>query len=332
MNVRCTMPSIKDVAKKAGVGIATVSRVINGSGYVKAETKLKIESIIKEMGYRPNEIARSMTQQKNHIVAFIVPNTTHMFFGELVYEVEKKLYEKNYKLMLCTSTEELEKEIIYIDMLSTNRVDAIILLTNNDIEKYLNVKHNIVSVDRRFQHIPFVASNNYRGGELAALHLMERGATRFMFIGDDQQGEHTIVNTEVSLRRFAFKETLKKHGYEEVVDIEYPLGNYIDIPSSVEEELLKHPEVNGIFCISDAVAAFVIKALLNQGRNIPKDVKVVGYDSGRSFLNLGLEMTSIDQQPNLLAEALVNTIEQFYQQKETSNTITPVRLKIGQTT
>ncbi|MDA0871816.1 MAG: LacI family DNA-binding transcriptional regulator [Firmicutes bacterium] len=88
------MSSIKEVAFKAGVGIATFSRVINQSGYVKQETKERIEKVIKELGFKPNEIARSMTQQKNHIVAFILPNTKHLFFGEILYEVESALYEK----------------------------------------------------------------------------------------------------------------------------------------------------------------------------------------------------------------------------------------------
>jgi DNA-binding LacI/PurR family transcriptional regulator len=86
------MANIKEVAKKAGVGIATVSRVINNSGYVKKETREKIEKVIKDINYMPNEIARSMTRQKNNIVAFILPNSTHLFFGELLYYVEEELF------------------------------------------------------------------------------------------------------------------------------------------------------------------------------------------------------------------------------------------------
>ena len=111
------MASIIDVAKKAGVGIVTVSRVINNSGYVKKETRERVEKVIKEMDYVPNEIARSMTRQKNNIVAFILPNTTHLFFGELLYFVEEELYKKGYKMMLCNSSTSLEKDISYIDML-----------------------------------------------------------------------------------------------------------------------------------------------------------------------------------------------------------------------
>mgnify|MGYP000956835807 CR=1 FL=1 len=106
------MTNIKDVAKKAGVGIATVSRVINNSGYVKKETREKVERVISEIGYVPNEIARSMLLQKNNIVAFILPNSTHLFFGELLYHVEEELFKYGYKVMLCNSSEQMAKEMI----------------------------------------------------------------------------------------------------------------------------------------------------------------------------------------------------------------------------
>jgi LacI family transcriptional regulator len=327
------MSSIKEVAFKAGVGIATVSRVINQSGYVKHETKERIEKVIKELGFKPNEIARSMTQQKNHIVAFILPNTKHLFFGELLYEVESALYEKNYKLMVCNSSERIEKELAYIEMLKTNRVDSMILLTNNDIAHLLDKKYRIISFDRIFEGIPYVASDNYEGGRLAALHLIERGAKKFMFIGDDQQGFDSVVKTEVSKRRLAFIETLKSKGFHDVVEIEYPLGNYIDIPDDVQQEVLVHKDVDGIFCISDAVAARVIKTLELAGKQVPKDVKVMGYDGGRSFINLGKSITSIDQQPHLTAKAIVDIIEHYYKNTRIEPfQITPVKLVIGETT
>lgn len=327
------MSSIKDVAAKAGVGIATVSRVINKSGYVKQETKERIEKVIEELGFKPNEIARSMTQQKNHIVAFILPNTKHLFFGELLYEIESALYEKNYKLMVCNSSERIEKELAYIEMLKTNRVDSMILLTNNDIEHLLDKKYRIISFDRIFEGIPYVASDNYEGGRLAALHLIERGATKLMFVGDDQQGINSIVKTEVSKRKQAFIETLKSNGFNQVIEIEYPLGNYIDIPEAVQQQVLEHEDVDGIFCISDAVAARVIKTLELAGKSVPNDVKVIGYDGGRSFLNLGKTITSIDQQPHLSAKAIVDIIEHYYNNTSIEpSQITPVKLVIGDTT
>ena len=170
----------------------------------KKETREKIEAVIKEIGYVPNEIARSMTLQKNNIVSFILPNSTHLFFGELLYYVEMELFKKGYKLMVCNSSTQTEKDLAYIDLLKKNRVDAIILLTNNDVEAYMDKRLPIVTFDRRFTDVPYVTSDNYHGGQIAARRLIENGCKKIMFIGDDAQGIHTKVMTEVSKRRLGF--------------------------------------------------------------------------------------------------------------------------------
>ncbi|QMS84796.1 LacI family DNA-binding transcriptional regulator [Candidatus Xianfuyuplasma coldseepsis] len=325
------MPSIKDVARKAGVGIATVSRVINNSGYVKQSTREKIEKVIQEIGYVPNEIARSMLKQKNNIVAFIIPNSTHLFFGELLYHVELELFKYGYKLMVCNSSESMEKELEYLDMLKNNRVDAIILLTNNDIEQYLNKDLPLISFDRKFKDVPFVASDNYQGGILAAKKLIDLGCDHLMFIGDDAQGDSTPVQTEVTKRRLGFMSYAKEHHHSEVINIEYPLGNYINIPEQVHKTVLEHPEVDGIFAISDAVACEVILNLEKHGKRVPEDVKVIGFDGGRSFLNLGKKMTSISQSPEQIAHAIAESIHSFYANEKVENKIIPVTLTNGET-
>lgn len=325
------MASIIDVAKKAGVGIATVSRVINNSGYVKQETRDKVEAVIREIGYVPNEIARSMTLQKNNIVAFILPNTTHLFFGELLYFVEEELFKKGYKMMLCNSSERLEKEIAYIDLLKKNRVDAIILLTNNDVEPYLDKSLPILSFDRKFEGVPFVASDNYHGGVLAARHLIKKNCKKIIFIGDDAQGINTKVQTEVSKRRIGFLDELKRNHIDLVLNVEYPLGNYIYIPDYVMEVIDSHPDIDGIFCISDSVAAVVIKHLESIGKRVPEDVKVIGFDGGRSFNNLGKRITSIGQSPKMIADAIAQLIENYYNKKTVDSVIVPIYFQEGDT-
>lgn len=325
------MPSIKDVAKQAGVGIATVSRVINNSGYVKKETREKIEKVIEEIGYIPNEIARSMTKQKNNIVAFILPNTKHLFFGELVHHVEQELFEYGYKLLVCNSSEQMEKELVYLDMLKNNRVDAIIFLTNNDIEQYFTKDMKLITFDRRFKDIPYVTSDNYKGGVLAANHLIEQGCKNLMFLGDDAQGDHTSVITEVSNRRRGFMDQLEERGIENRYVVEYPLGDYIKIPETVFEKVLSYENLDGVFCISDAVAAKLIKYLEKSGKRVPEDIKVIGYDGGRDFINLGKKLTSIGQDPEKIAKELVRIINSYYDMTEIKDGIVPIYFSKGDT-
>lgn len=325
------MATIIDVAKKAGVGIATVSRVINHSGYVKKETREKVEEVIREIGFVSNEIAKSMALQKNNIVAFLIPNSTHLFFGELLNSVEKELYEKGFMLMMCNSSERIEKEIVYIEMLKNRRVDGLIMLTNNNIEPYLMKQFPIVSFDRRFEDVPFVASDNYMGGVLAAQYLLEKGCKHFMFIGDDAQGEHTNVNTEVSKRRKGFIEELKRHGVSGIINIEYPLGDYNYIPDSVYESVIEHSEVDAVFANNDNIAAEVVKRLEANGRMVPEAVKVIGFDGGRGGYTLNKTITSISQDPDAIAVALVEIITARLNGQDVENRMIPISLSIGET-
>ncbi len=325
------MANIKDVARIAGCGIATVSRVINKSGYVKKETREKIEKVIAELSYQPNEIARSMTLQKNHIIAFILPNSKHLFFGELLYHVEEELFDYGYKMMICNSSEQLEKEIVYLDMLKNNRVDGVILLTNNDVEQYLNKKLPIVSFDRYFLNVPYVASDNFQGGILAAKRLLEHNCKNIMFIGDDAQGEHTDVLTDVSKRRKGFVNHLHSQGYENVINVEYPLKNYFVSVEQFESLLNPYQDVDGIFCISDSVAYTVIKVLEKRGKRVPEDVKVIGFDGGRSFNNLGMKITSINQDPLLIAQAIRKLILNYDVKDSNKKLIVPVKISEGDT-
>ncbi|MCF7926017.1 MAG: LacI family transcriptional regulator [Candidatus Izimaplasma sp.] len=326
------MPTIKDVANKAGVGIATVSRVINDSGYVGKKTKEKVLKVIDEIGYHPNEIARSMTRQKNHIVAFVLPNNKHVFFSELLYELEQILFEDDYKVMLCNSSEETYKEIEFLNMLKNNRVDALILLTNNDIEDEIDSKLPIISFDRIIENVPLCTSDNYTGGQMAADILIDKGCEKFLFIGDDAQGVNTPVNTEVSKRRIGFNERLKERGKKQIYNFEYPLGNYLIQPEKAREVLLKYPDVDGIFAISDAVGFTLIKELEALGKNVPKDVKVIGFDGGSKFFDYGRKLSSIAQSPKKIAKALRDMILNFSDNQPVKDIVLPVKFNEGDTT
>ena len=94
------MASIKDVAQKAGVGVGTVSRVLNNSGYVSDETREKIEEAMKNLQYTPNELARNLYRKKSGIIAVLVPTVEIPFFAELVHNIEAELYNEGFKIML----------------------------------------------------------------------------------------------------------------------------------------------------------------------------------------------------------------------------------------
>jgi len=130
-------PTIKDVAAKSGVTVTTVSRYLNKRGYISEATASKIESVMNELGYVPNEIARSLYRKKSSIFGIIVPTTVHPFFGELVSAIDGAAYEHGYKILLCESRLDRQKEKDYVEMLKRHKVDGIIMASHTlDVDEY----------------------------------------------------------------------------------------------------------------------------------------------------------------------------------------------------
>ncbi|NLM14123.1 MAG: LacI family transcriptional regulator, partial [Epulopiscium sp.] len=111
------MASIKDVAKLAGVGVGTVSRVINNNKSVSDATREKVKWAIEQLDYVPNEVARNFKKQSSQLVGMMIPTIAHPYFSKLVFYVESELYKHGYKLLICNSETEKEKELQYIEML-----------------------------------------------------------------------------------------------------------------------------------------------------------------------------------------------------------------------
>ena len=325
------MASIRDVAKIAGVGLGTVSRVINQSSSVNEETRQKVLKVIEELGYVPNELARNMSKQKTNIIAFILPHSNHSFFSEITYYVERKLYALGYKLMICNSGSDREKELDFIHMLRKNLVDGIIFLTNNPIDPLIDPKLPIVSFDRQFKGVPFVTSDNYTGGRIAATKLLEKNPKKLVFIGNDAQAMHSPIQTTISQRRIGFLDVLHENQFENVVILEYPKGDFFIPVDYINQIITEHADADGIFAISDMLAGVVIQQLQRLGKKVPGDVSVMGYDGVKNYWNTSYEITSIRQPIEDIAEALVKMIIARIHGESCEHVILPVSFVEGNT-
>ncbi len=124
-------PKIEDVAKLAGVSPTTVSRVLNNRGYISEKTKTKVEAAMQELNYFPNDVARSLFNKRSHLIGLILPTTANPFFGELTFHIENYCAANGYKVLLCNSLNQVDKEERYLEMLLRNQVDGIIVGTHN---------------------------------------------------------------------------------------------------------------------------------------------------------------------------------------------------------
>lgn len=159
------MASIRDVAIKAGVGIGTVSRALNGSGYISDETKQKIMQAVEELNYKPNELAQNLFRNKSGFIGIVVKNLSHPFMASLVKHVENNLYTNGYKCMLCEVGDNPNRIEEFVEMLQRNVMDGIICCADIPSSISLAEIHRpIVMIDRYVtEGIPCIHSDHKRG-------------------------------------------------------------------------------------------------------------------------------------------------------------------------
>lgn len=321
------MATIKDVAKLAGVGLGTASRVINKSGYVSEATAKKVQDAIEKLGYVPNETARAFVSQDNKMAALFLPSIHHAFFSELAYYIEDELDKNGYKLMLCNSGGQIEKEITYINMLKQNKVSGIIGISYNLIEDEVNNSMPIVLVDRHIgESIPYVTSDNYAGGKLAFQILKDTGCKRVAFIGTFSK---TVV-TEVEKRREGFVDAARESQSDCVVYIEEdPIK---DETAFLSNFLTKHKEVDGVFVENDVMALNLVQLAIEKNIKIPEELSIIGYDGIYTYSALRPKLSTIRQPVEQMGRSLVELLIKRIHDKEVETIIHPVTFIKGDTT
>ena len=270
------MATIKDVAKLSGVTVTTVSRMLNNRGYVSEKTKKNIRKAMKELNYQPNEIARSLSTKKSKIIGLVVPSASNPFFSKVIDAVEHHCSNNKYKLLLCNSNREIEKETEYFDMLNANKVSGVIIASHTqNLASNIVVDSFVISIDRVIgTNIPSVCSENYQGGVLAAEHLISKGCKKLAHISGSYD-----LNMDANKRFFGFRDVCEKNKIPYVVidasEEQFVSMHYQEMIASL---LKNNPDVNGIFTSNDILAAEVIQACYNKGIKVPDQMKIVGYD------------------------------------------------------
>ncbi len=299
------MASIRDVAKMANVGVGTVSRALNGTGYVSADAKKRIDEAIQVLGYTPNELAKNLFRNRSGIVGIVVPNLEHPFFARLSREIEGYLYERGYKTMICNTIGISNREKDYLDMLDRNIVDGIITGAHSlDDSVYLKINKPIVALDRDFgKKIPLIHSDHEKGGRLAAMTLIEAGCKNVL-----QFATSSLVHTPSNKRHIEFEKICREHGVR-VTTVETVWNNleYEYYRNAMKDYMDLYEDIDGIFT-ADVAAAFCLNALKAKGRKVPQDVKVVGYDAVGIIYLTDPVMTSIAQNTTEISQRCVDTI------------------------
>lgn len=299
-----SMPTMKDVAKEAGVALGTVSRVINGQ-QVGEEYRIRVEEAAQRLGYQVNSYARSLKTNKTNTVAVILPSTDHPYFAYLAQDLNMALRARNYRMILYLTNSNQEQEDECIRLVRQNKVDGIIGLTYSRVQVAEDIP--FISIDRYFgSSVPCVASDNYGGGRLAAERLVQLGCKKLLFLRIGSP-----IPSETDKRGDGFTTGCA------MMNIPCDTFRLNEVPDwNVFRDFFAEHMVNGkleydgIFCTTDYLALQIRMILQNMGVRVPEDVQLIGFDGIRRFDTGGYYCSTIVQPTEKLAQTCVDMMLQ----------------------
>ena len=324
------MVTIRDVAHKAEVSIATVSRVINSNRPVHPDIRARVLKAIEELDYRPNYLARGLRQRNSSMIGLIIPDNSNPFYAELARAIEDAGFAAGYSVILCNSDLSDKKQQAYFDVLLSLKVDGVIFVDIKDVEpqdyERISSEHIplvIVNADTPIPTVDQVFVDNHLGGYLAGQHLLSLNHRRIGCITLFQPHSYR------SFRIVGFRQALAE-GNIELTEEDFAIGNgRYDSGYKGMQELLHHrPDVTAVFVYNDLMALGAINALHTQGKRVPEDVSIIGFDN--IFLASAFEpsLTTIAQPVTAMGqECVARLLERIHvPEKEPTHVTLPVAL------
>lgn len=292
------MTTMKDVAKRAGVSVATVSHVMNATRKVAPETEKRVKKIMEQLDYHPNAVARSLKTQRTHTIGLIVSDISNPFFSTLVRGAEDFAMENGYSLIVCNTDETLSKEKLYIDVLLQKKIDGMVIAptgkSNQNLQLLLDRNVPVVFVDRTLDGIECdaVLSKNLEGAYQATKHLIEHGHRRIgIIIGLEQ------VSTSRE-RLKGYKRALNESdiGFDDRLVVQ--ANSRVQGGKEVVSELLaSNHRPSAIFVTNNLMTIGAMQGLKENGLQCPRDLSLIGFDDFEWAETLTPSLTTVAQQP-----------------------------------
>ena len=309
------MPSIRDVAKKANVSIATVSRVITSNAPVDDATRERVESAISEIGYRPNIIAQSLRSKSGQMVGLLVPELGNTAFTRMIDALARAATSRGLGLIIADTNNDQNKEIEAIDMMLRRNVDGIILSRVSDkshiVRQYVEKKKNrlpLVIIDRALAHegIPNVVVDNYAAGLLAGRHLISVGCRRIACASGPR------VISLVRDRNSGFAAALREQGVEleesMILEGDFTFESGME---TVTRLLDRNADIDGIWCHDDIIALGALSALQRRGIRVPDDIALMGMDDIQYARMCFPTLTTITQPYDEMGRTVLDLIDRM---------------------
>ncbi|CAG5016965.1 HTH-type transcriptional repressor CytR [Dyadobacter sp. CECT 9275] len=290
--------SLKEVADKAGVSTATVSRVINSKTVVKGETELRVQKVIKQLGYRPNRVAQRLrtTNGASKLIGLLIPDIQNPFYVDVIRGIEQYAYARNFAIVIGNFSQNEERQKFYIDILKSESVDAFIVAPfpgmNDYVKELVEEGYAVVCIDRGLSNMDLdvVKVDNYQGAFDAVEHLVKVGHRRIGFISGNMQIPTTLERVS------GYEAALTKNGI--AIDREIIVGRNSDHTSGVELTAqlldLPHPPT-AIFTSNNLLTLGALETIHSRGLKIPEEIAILGFDDMYWSTSLNPPLTAVRQ-------------------------------------
>lgn len=293
--------TIKDVAIAAGVGVGTVSRVINDEKSVSEKTRKLVHDAMRELKFSPNLMATRLKKNETKCIALLVPIINHPFFAKFAYYVEDEADKFGYSVILVSSQQRVHKESDIIGRIRSREVDGAVFVTHFMHEESELVDCPIVSIDRPLgANIPYVTSDNYAATVRAVEYLIEKGCEKIGYIGSKP-----LVESEVMERSRAYRDVMQAHSM--------PVREMNEVilhgeESAVAERFLSEFDgIDGVFASGYSMAQALYAAVSERGKSVPNDVQIISYDGTFGQWN-GHGISCIEQPIEQMAREVVRLL------------------------
>ncbi|RDW21480.1 LacI family transcriptional regulator [Oceanobacillus arenosus] len=308
------MANILEVAKMAGVSVATVSRVINNRKNVSEKTRNKVEQAIRELHFEPNVLARNLRNSESRLLLVLIPSISNPFYTEIINGIEDTAIEQGYNILLCETDSNPEREAIYFNLIRNRLADGIIIMDptiNRENLIELARMHPVVQCSEFDEagNISYVTIDNELAAYQAVKHLIKLGQRKIALINSD---ERFLYARE---RRRGYEKALMEAGLPIETSWIYHTGKLgFEYGQQAMRSLLNVKNLpTAIFAVSDILAIGAMKEILSRGLRIPDDIAIIGFDK-ISFSNMTFPTLTTVAQPmyamgSISAKMIINKIK-----------------------
>jgi len=316
--------TMKDVAKKAGVSIKTVSRVINNQGEISEQTRQRIMQIVDELGYRPNTLARGLLTGKTYTVGVIIPDITDPFFPDLILGAEQAARSRDFNVFLCNANREPELELHYANVLKDRRVDGLILagsrLQPEGLKTIVESQHTVILSQYAISGATVFSMSDFDASYLVGEYLYSLGHREVAYFNGGWTGSR-------ELRMEGFIQSFVDRGMaRDVVKtvLTSPVTNDTSVQAA-KELLTSHPNITAVACYNDVLAVAMMHAARELDKHIPEDLSVVGYDNIPESARTSPSLTTIHYDRFEIGNDMMDCLLDLIEEKESR----PAQIPVG---